>query len=174
MRQRKVWTEIHRRFLDGHLGREPIGLDEFVWALECVRSRAFSGAIETTSIRERIKTFAFAGTLAVLAMVLKVADSEEALNGLSLVVISLMAYDVIYPRVMKAVQGEEAKRYILCPVVDFCNHKSRVKSDLSYEYFYERFVLKTEAFSKGEQVRDLCTFRGGSPPFPIQKWITFS
>jgi len=69
-----------------------------------------------------------------------------------LAVIALLSYDLIYPRVQKAVEGKEWKRYILCPIVDFCNHSSRAQSDLSYEYFFSSFVLKTGPYRRGEQV----------------------
>lgn len=71
---------------------------------------------------------------------------------MSLAVIALLSYDIIYPRVQKAIGGEEWKRYILCPIIDFCNHSSRAESDISYEYFFSSFVLKTGPYKKGEQV----------------------
>ena len=29
------------------------------------------------------------------------------------------------------------RRYVLCPVVDLCNHSSGAVSDLAYEYFQD-------------------------------------
>mmetsp|Transcript_5977 Transcript_5977/g.18002 ORF Transcript_5977/g.18002 Transcript_5977/m.18002 type:complete len:458 (-) Transcript_5977:1345-2718(-) len=150
--QQKEWRQIYDRLQRNYTGSRPISFDEFVWALECVRSRAFSGEIETTPFKERLRTFAFAGVLSLMALTFNLADSEQVVNGLTLAVFSLMAYDFLYPRIQRAVTGEENKRYIMCPIVDFCNHRSGIDSDLSFEYFYDRFVLKTEEFAKGEQV----------------------
>uniref|UniRef100_A0A7S3EP57 SET domain-containing protein n=1 Tax=Rhodosorus marinus TaxID=101924 RepID=A0A7S3EP57_9RHOD len=150
--QQQEWKRLHRLLTENLKDERSVEFDEFVWALECVRSRAFSGEAEATPFGERLKTIAFAGALSVAALTLHLADSEQVLNGLSLAVIALLSYDLIYPRVQKAIGGEEWKRYILCPIIDFCNHSSRAESDISYEYFFSSFVLKTGPYKKGEQV----------------------
>lgn len=65
----------------------------------------------------------------------------------------LLAYDVLQPRILKAVQGISLKRYALAPGVDFCNHRGDATADVSFEYFKERFVVRSkEALESGEQV----------------------
>ena len=40
--QRKAWNGYYHDWQDAHPGT-PVAESDFVWALECVRSRAFSG-----------------------------------------------------------------------------------------------------------------------------------
>ena len=44
------------------------------------------------------------------------------------------------------------KRYVICPYVDMFNHKSSCESDVSYNYFSNRFELRTQGYEAGEQV----------------------
>jgi len=77
VKQQQEWKRLHRLLTENLKDGRNVEFDEFVWALECVRSRAFSGEAETTSFSERLKTIAFAGALAVAALTLHLADSEQ-------------------------------------------------------------------------------------------------
>lgn len=57
--------------------------DEFVWAVECVRSRAFSGPLELASFKERSRLFAFIAVNTFLWPTVGVLNWENALNGMS-------------------------------------------------------------------------------------------
>ncbi len=66
---------------------------------------------------------------------------------------ALLAYDVLQPRILRTVQGISLKRYALAPGIDLCNHRSNAAADVSFEYFRERFVVRSkEAVEKGEQL----------------------
>lgn len=66
---------------------------------------------------------------------------------------ALFAYDFLQPRILKAVQGISLKRYALVPGVDFCNHRANATADFSFEYFAERFVMRSlKTLEPGEQV----------------------
>lgn len=64
-------------------------------------------------------------------------------------------YDLITPKILKAVQGVELLRYAMTPGIDFVNHSSSVagRAEVSYEYFTERFVVAAgEDYQAGDQV----------------------
>lgn len=64
-------------------------------------------------------------------------------------------YDIIFPKILRLVQGVELKRYAMTPGIDLINHSSLVtgKADVSYEYFTDRFVVKAgEDYHEGDQV----------------------
>lgn len=60
---------------------------------------------------------------------------DKALSGALSVVAFLVLKDFFIRQLPNA-----PKRYVMCPVVDFCNHSSTVASDLAYEYFLNRRV----------------------------------
>jgi len=122
---------------------------EFVWALSCVTSRAFSGPMVQASFKERLWLFVFAAWAALGYWILS-GSQEQAVNILVYSITTVLAYDFIYPRVLQAQAGIDAKQYILSPVIDFCNHKSSVQSDVSFEYFYDQYALRTQGCAKGD------------------------
>lgn len=64
-------------------------------------------------------------------------------------------YDVIFPRVMRVVQGVELKRFAMTPGIDFLNHKSTMtgRAEVSFEYFRNKFVVQTgEDYEPGDEV----------------------
>lgn len=60
---------------------------------------------------------------------------DKGLSGALSVVVFLVLKDFLIRQLPNA-----PKRYVMCPVVDFCNHSSGVASDLAYEYFLNRRV----------------------------------
>ncbi|KAL4858313.1 Histone-lysine N-methyltransferase setd3 [Chlorella vulgaris] len=119
--------------------------DDFVWAAENVRSRAFSGPYTGSSVGDKART---------LGLVLGVGGGyalwqqlplEQVLNGF----ISVLIFNIIYD----ALLSRKLKWYALCPVVDALNHSSFVESDVAYEYFKDTFVLSTKtSYQAGQQV----------------------
>lgn len=58
---------------------------------------------------------------------------DKALSGALSVVAFLVLKDFFTRQLPNA-----PKRYVMCPVVDLCNHSGGVASDLAYEYFLNR------------------------------------
>ena len=52
--QRKAWKEYYQGWQDSHPGTQVAEAD-FVWALECVRSRAFSGPWSGVSLHAALR-----------------------------------------------------------------------------------------------------------------------
>ncbi|CAK0785563.1 hypothetical protein CVIRNUC_008773 [Coccomyxa viridis] len=123
----------------------PVTDSDLTWALQAVRSRAFSGPYAGPPLQSRLKT---AGALTLLAAVSVTAAHvplEQVLNG----AIAAALFNLLYDLVL----SQKVKWYAMCPVVDFLNHKSTVQSSVEYEYFKERFSVSCAAsFSKGTQV----------------------
>ncbi len=72
---------------------------------------------------------------------------ENALSG----AFSALAFIVIKDLLVQQLPNAP-RRYVLCPVVDFCNHAGDAVSDLAYEYFQNSFSLLTGDFKRGQQV----------------------
>ena len=149
-RQRAEWKRLFEEFQSK--GRTKVGsssatvtYDDFVWALENVRSRSFSGPYAGTPIKDRLM---MGGVLAAAglayAFIAKI-PTESVLNaGISVACFNLL-YDVVL--------SSRLKWYAMCPIIDSLNHSGRVKSNIEYEYFKDTFVVSTEsAYAKGDQV----------------------
>ena len=123
-----------------------INYDDFEYALEVINSRAFSGPYEGSDAGQRQGLFLFTGMLTLLWPILGLGTTEQAISAAIAVGISILIRDVFFSRV------SGLKRYVVCPYVDFFNHKSSAKSDVSYNYFSNQFELRTQATNVGEQV----------------------
>ena len=64
----------------------------------------------------------------------------------------LLANDLLFAR------RSREKRYVICPVVDLCNHhSSQAGVEAAYEYFADAFaVVLPEAVPVGGEVRICC------------------
>ena len=81
----------------------------------------------------------------------------------------LLANDLLFARLSRE------KRYVVCPVVDLCNHhSSQAGVEAAYEYFADAFaVVLPEAVPAGGEVRYLvitprgcaCGRRGALPSY---------
>lgn len=120
-----------------------LSLEDYIWAVQCVRSRSFSGDLETTPFGDRLRLFGFVAALAVIGATSGTMTLSSAANGALTAVFALAMYDLLTPRIMGLVSGVRLKRYSLVPGVDFFNHASRVngKAEVSYEYFTDKFVV---------------------------------
>eukprot|EP00177_Eucheuma_denticulatum_P005839 GFKZ01010652.1.p1 GENE.GFKZ01010652.1~~GFKZ01010652.1.p1 ORF type:complete len:467 (+),score=54.47 GFKZ01010652.1:139-1539(+) len=155
--QRRSYTNLYQRINSNPsnaLARS-MTYNDFVWAVECVRSRAFSGPLEVAPFRERLRLFLFIAINTCIWPAAHVLPWEKALNGGLTALFALSVYDIITPKILKFVQGVELRRFAMTPGIDFLNHSSSVsgKAEVSYEYFSEKFVVQAgENYEEGEQV----------------------
>eukprot|EP00929_Paragymnodinium_shiwhaense_P118249 TRINITY_DN90189_c0_g1_i1.p1 TRINITY_DN90189_c0_g1~~TRINITY_DN90189_c0_g1_i1.p1 ORF type:complete len:769 (+),score=181.07 TRINITY_DN90189_c0_g1_i1:62-2368(+) len=121
---------------------------EFRAAVQLVRSRAFSGPYEGRGASERV---AQVGTILALltgGVASGVLPTESALNGAFLALLAIPLTDFFVG------QSARLKRHVLCPVVDYLNHDSAIRSDIAYEYFQNAFSVRIQGtFSPGDEVR---------------------
>jgi hypothetical protein len=153
--QRKTYRRIYDALVADVTGKPWINYDEFVWAVECVRSRSFAGELEVASFKERSKLFVFVGALAAASAIYGTVSAADAANGALTAIFALAMYDLLTPRILGAMQGVRLKRYALVPGVDFINHASRVngRAEVSFEYFQEKFQVSCgEDYSAGDEV----------------------
>lgn len=59
-----------------------VTFEQFVWAVDCVRSRAFAGPLEAAPFRERLQLTAFVAVNTLLWPALNFLEWENALNGM--------------------------------------------------------------------------------------------
>lgn len=76
---RKLYDAINSN-ADNAIARK-MKYSEFVWAVECIRSRAFSGPLEAAPFKERLKLFLFILTNTFAWPALHVLSWENSLNG---------------------------------------------------------------------------------------------
>ncbi|KAI0566699.1 Rubisco LSMT substrate-binding protein [Gracilaria domingensis] len=128
---------------------------DFLWAVNCVRSRAFQGPLELASFKERLRLIVFIASNVVIWPALNTLPLENALNGGLTALFALFLYDVLTPKVVKTIQGVELQRYAMTPGIDFFNHNSRVteRAQVSFEYFADRFQVRSgEDYQPGDEV----------------------
>eukprot|EP00596_Hydrurales_sp_CCMP1899_P009992 CAMPEP_0119043348 /NCGR_PEP_ID=MMETSP1177-20130426/21100_1 /TAXON_ID=2985 /ORGANISM="Ochromonas sp, Strain CCMP1899" /LENGTH=613 /DNA_ID=CAMNT_0007011263 /DNA_START=127 /DNA_END=1965 /DNA_ORIENTATION=- len=147
--QKLDWKKFYNEWVTDtgkSLQVENVSFDEFVWALENVNSRAFSGVYEGSTAGERRALFLFTGALTLIWPLAGLGTTEQSLGAAFLVAVSIITKDFFFSR------AAGLKRYVICPYIDMFNHKSTCNSDVSYGYFSDSFELKTEGYKKGEQV----------------------
>ena len=156
-RQKVEWKRLYEEFQSKgranvasssgpeHARTPPVAYDEFVWALENVRSRSFSGPYAGTPIKDRLL---MGGALAAAGLgyaFMARIPTESVLNA----GISVACFNLLYDLVLSS----RLKWYAMCPIIDSLNHSGRVKSNIEYEYFKDTFVVSTEsAYASGDQV----------------------
>jgi hypothetical protein len=146
LQQQREWKAFYDEWkLQAKIGNT-LSFEQFVWAMECVSSRAFSGVYEGSSAQERRAIIAFTGVLTGLWPVLHLSTFEQALSGAAIVTLSIIVKDLISSKMANL------KRYVVCPVIDMFNHDSRSTSDVAYNYFSDSFSLTTQAYTSGQQV----------------------
>ena len=125
-----------------------VSFTDFIWAMECVNSRAFSGIYEGSTAAERRGLYLFTGALTLLWPLAGLGTAEQSLGAAVLVAISIISKDFFFSR------AAGLKRYVICPYIDMFNHQSTCTSDVSYGYFSDTFELKTQGYKKGQQVSE--------------------
>jgi len=146
-RQKVEWRDFYDRWM-AEKSPEAAGLsyNDFLLALECVNSRAFSGTYEGSNAGDRQSLLLFTGALTLAFPLLHFGTWEQSLSAAVAVGMSILVKDFFFAKV------SGLKRWVVCPVIDMFNHKSTVSSDVGYNYFSNQFELRTEAHSKGQQV----------------------
>ena len=120
--------------------------DRFLWALACVRSRAFSGPYAGPPLRTRA---ALAGALTVAgaaSIVLAHAPPDQVLSGAVAAALFNLLYDVLL--------SARVRWHAMAPLVDMANHDGGVTSTMEYGYFGDAFELSVQgrAHAPGDQV----------------------
>jgi hypothetical protein len=116
----------------------PMTWDDFVWGCECARSRAFSGAYTGSPFNPLV--YAFTLLLVTAYVGLNLGSLEQAANGAALVVCASILRDFVLPKLFKT------KKYVICPIIDMCNHKSvGSTAQVAYEFFGDAYSLATES-----------------------------
>ena len=138
--QRELW-DAARAHAPG-----PPSAERWDWAMGIVRSRAFSGPyaggtpfpFSGTFVGALIQLFA-AATLAIFYTLLS-GNDDLALDGFLAVAVYVGLTDLVFsPRASKA------RRYVLCPWVDFLNHDGALEnSEVAYEYFADSFAVRLD------------------------------
>ncbi|CAM9339552.1 unnamed protein product [Chrysoparadoxa australica] len=145
--QGRNWTSIHKALTSSSPDMS-VTYEEFVYALEVARSRAFSGPYEGRGPNERLAEVGFVFVLAAGYLAAGLGNVEQVANGLFAVLISIPIRDFFTSKLVP-----ELKRYALTPGIDFLNHRSDVQSDVAFNYFYNYFGVNVkQAFNPGEQV----------------------
>ena len=147
MKQKKEWKGLYDDFKSHSkgLGGAKETYDDFLWALENVRSRSFSGPYAGSPLKERVT---LAGLLAVAGLgyaAVAHIPLESVLNA----GISVACFNLVYDIVLSS----RLKWYAMCPIIDSLNHDGKVSSSIEYEYFKDTFVVSTNRrYSKGSQI----------------------
>ncbi len=146
LEQKEEWSAAYSEFQKNRIDNATdVTYDNFLWAMENVRSRSFSGPYAGSPIRERLT---MAGMLAVAGggyAFMSHIPLESVLNAGIAVACFNLVYDVVL--------SSRLKWFAMCPVIDSLNHSGDVTSSIEYEYFKDTFVVSTESsYEKGEQI----------------------
>ena len=146
--QRIDWKKLYERWIQMSSSdiEQKVSFNNFVWALESVNSRAFSGEYEGSTSQERKSLLIFTGLLTVLWPILHLGTIDQALNAAVAVGISTIIRDAFFSKILKL------KRYVVCPVIDMINHKSISETTVSYNYFRDQFEVKSSCYNKNDQI----------------------
>lgn len=144
--QRNQWKVLYDTWKQSSKGGIEVSYSEFVWALECINSRAFSGTYEGSSASERRSLFLFTGLLTLIWPVLHLGSPEQAISAAVSVGVSIVVRDFFLSKVLNL------KRYVFCPFIDMFNHNSNSRSDVSYNYFQNHFEVRSQQYQQGDQV----------------------
>jgi len=144
MKQKEDWSKLYQEFQKNSKGTIKT-YEEFLWALENVRSRSFSGPYAGSPIKDRV-------TMALLLAAGGAgyaAFSHIPLESLLNAGISVACFNLLYDLVLSS----RLKWYAMCPIIDSLNHSGVVNSVIEYEYFKDTFVVSTDtAYTKGSQI----------------------
>ena len=144
-RQEKAWSDLYNK-LKSCTTASSMTWEDFLWGCECARSRAFSGGYTGSPFNP----FVYALTLLLVTVYvgLNLGTLEQASNGAALVLCASIWKDFVLPKVFRS------KKYVICPVIDMCNHKSiGTTAQVAYEYFADAYSLAANVqVRKGDEV----------------------
>lgn len=157
-RQRYAWSEMHMKLRNGcPEGAGNISRDYFIWAMECVLSRAFSGSFGFDSLT----TIGMVG-VAIGGGVISITTMEPW----GLVAASLLLLPFTLPELMSMFNTEAATAaagdmlksagtsidHVLLPFIDSMNHDSSCPTDLKFSPLQRSFSLTVKReFAAGDQ-----------------------
>ncbi|KAL3913987.1 MAG: hypothetical protein SGARI_000366 [Bacillariaceae sp.] len=105
--------------------------DDFIWGCEVARSR-YTGAPFNPFI------YAFTLVLVTAYIGLNLGTLEQAANGAALVFCASILRDFVLPKFFRN------KKYVICPIIDMCNHNSlTTTANVAYEFFGNAYSLST-------------------------------
>jgi histone-lysine N-methyltransferase SETD3 len=122
---------------------------DFSWAVDMVRSRTFSGPYEGSDWSDRVRLGVLLLALTAAYVLTGAGPLENGLSGL----LAGGAFILLKDAATQALPNAP-RRYIMAPVLDLCNHRPGVVSDLTYQYFANCFelILGSGAQQPGEEV----------------------
>jgi len=124
-----------------------VSKEDFLWAVQVVRSRSFSGPYEGRGAGDRLLQVALIAILLTGGIASGLVSVEDGLGGAFAALVAIPLTDFFVG------SSSKLKRHVLCPVVDYLNHDSATVSDIAYEYFADAFAVRVVGgFKKGEQV----------------------
>ena len=134
--QKRKWEGLYEKLqflLSESTASRLVTWDDFVWGCEMARSRAFSG---TTTDAFDPKFAIFTLILVAAYLGLGLGTLEQAANGAGVVFSVAILKDFVLPKLFKK------KSYVICPVIDMCNHNSaNPQGQVSFEFFGDAYSL---------------------------------
>jgi hypothetical protein len=144
----------------------------FVWAMECVSSRAFSGSESTLALSSATSKFQLGAvcsaacfSLAVVAAGLPTVQVPGGLLDRETLVVALATLSTVFlmPAVLDSTgigagiagAGGTGGACVLLPVIDSCNHRSAsdANCEMAYEVSKDAFVLRSKGvIPKGSEL----------------------
>lgn len=145
-RQEVEWKRLYDNLVAaGTPALRQMTFDDFVWGCECARSRAFSGGYTGSAFNPL--TYVFTLLLVTAYVGLNLGTLEQAANGAVLVVCASILKDFVLPKLFKK------RKYVICPIIDMCNHKSVGHSgEVSFEFFGDAYSLVSRGVPKGTEL----------------------
>ena len=146
-RQEVEWKRLYDKLLAaGTPALKKMTYYDFAWGCECARSRAFSGGYSGSTFNPM--TYVFTLLLVTVYVGLNLGTLEQAANGAALVVCASILNDFVLPKVFKK------RKYVICPIIDMCNHKSvGYSGEVSFEFFGGAYSLAVSSgVTKGTEL----------------------
>jgi len=147
LKQKQEWQEYYNEFRQACKGKDndKESWDDFLWAMESVRSRTFSGPYAGSSLKERISMAAFLGVGGLLYAFI----AHIPLQSIGNAAIAAASFNLMYDLILSS----RLKWYGMCPVIDGINHCGKITSDIQYEYFTNKFALTTNrSYKAGDEL----------------------
>lgn len=137
-RQVSSWKDMYETLKSCTTSLPSSGMtwEDFVWGCETARSRAFSGGYTGAPFNPFI--YAFTLVLVTAYVGLNLGTLEQAANGAALVLCGSILRDFVFPKFFRN------QKYVICPVIDMCNHSSvSATANVAYEFFANAYSLST-------------------------------
>jgi len=136
-----------RKHADATSALSSMSDERVIWAMDCVRSRVFSGRlVDDAKLRAKLLPRSLAVGTAFATFL--TAPSAE---GRWLAVAAMLALTVFDG--MANIERDSVKTYVLMPLIDSVNHKTMAKTDAEFEFSVGAFVLRSPRdYAAGSEV----------------------